>query len=657
MTDTVFTDLRRATLAALVDTFVAEVPHEGEDPHGFYATPGSRLGAHLAVEQYLTARLPAEQLAGLVQLLDALALVGLKNQPQHVREVSVGVVAGISAETAVGVGALRQLAINFAYALTDEQGHSPLLDGMGHPGVPDIEDRPAKTLTLRSTAPDEVLTYDAVVVGSGSGGGVAAAVLAEAGRRVLVLEAGGYHAEADFRLTELDAYQRLFLRGGFFPTADGMVNMVAGGTVGGGSTGNWSNSVPLPPRLRERWAEEFGLADVATPEFDEHTSAVMTRIRANDKVAFQNGPHQKLAAGANALGWSYRTTKLNIDPERFDTQLSGFSGLGDATGAKQGTMRTFLQDACDAGAEILIRARARTVLVDNGRAAGVEADILGEDGTPLHRVTIKAPTVVVSCGSLETPALLLRSGIGGPSVGTRLRVHPAGLATGLYGDEDLAPFSGPAQAGLMNEFGGEDGPAYGFLVEGVQQFPGLYASVTPWTSAAEHKGLTARYRARADWVFLVEDHGTGTVTIDAAGEAVHTYPLDDEVDQRTFRSAAAACVRMHEAAGADTVFVAGQPFAPWRRGDDLDAFLARLEELPLGHAGLPVFSAHQMGSAAMGTDPQASVADVHGQLHDVPGVWIADASAMPTCSAVNPMVTTMTVARRTAFGILAADAS
>lgn len=653
MPDTTFTELRRQTLAALVDTFVAPVPHEGEDPAGFFATSGSQVGAHLGVEDYLTHKIPGEQLAGLMQLIDAFALTGLKNQPQHVRETSVAVVAGITPESAGGIAAVRTLALNFAYAITDENGRSPLVTGMGFPGVPDIPHRAGRTLTVRETAADETIECDAVVVGSGAGGGVAAAELAAAGKRVIVLDAGAYVSEAEFGLTELTTYQQLCLNGGVFPTVDGMVNIVAGGAVGGGTTLNWSNSIPLPDRLRQRWADEFGLDDVTQESWAEHCAAVMTRMKVNDKVAFQNGPHTKLSKAAEAMGFAYGHTNLNIDPERFDEKLSGLSGFGDATGAKQGTMRTYLQDASDDGAELIPRARAVEVLTKDGRATGVKAEIVTAEGAVAHSFTLSAPVVVVAGGSMETPALLLRSGIGGPAAGTRLKLHPAGMVSGLYGNEDLAPFEGPAQAGVMKEFAdGSDGGS-AFLVEGVQQLPGLFASVTPWTSAAEHKELISRYRSRADWVFITEDLGSGQISIDESGRSVATYPFTHAGDQRTYKNGMAACIRMHVAAGADTIFVGGQPFAPWRAGDDVEAFIATLDALPIGAGGLVAFSAHQMGSAPLGQDTSESVADPRGELHDTKGVWIADASGMPTCSSVNPMITTMTLARRTAHNILA----
>src|ERR1700712_4010130 len=107
-------------------------------------------------------------------------------------------------------------------------------------------------------------------------------------------------------------------------------------------------------------------------------------------------------------------------------------------------------------------------------------------------------------------------------------------------------------------------------------------------------------------------------------------------------------VRLHHAAGAEEIHVPSPDLEPWRRGDDLEAFVATVQAAPLGFGGIAVFSAHQMGSAHIGTDPETSVTRPTGELHDTPGVWIGDTSAFPTCSGVNPMVSCMSLARRTA---------
>jgi choline dehydrogenase-like flavoprotein len=115
-----------------------------------------------------------------------------------------------------------------------------------------------------------------------------------------------------------------------------------------------------------------------------------------------------------------------------------------------------------------------------------------------------------------------------------------------------------------------------------------------------------------------------------------------------------AQVRAHATAGARRIWMFGQRAVEWRVGDDLDAFIAKVQRMRLGAGGLTVFSAHQMGSCRMGADPATSVANPQGELHDTPGVWIGDASAFPSPSGTNPMITIMALASRTADNIAAA---
>jgi choline dehydrogenase-like flavoprotein len=76
-----------------------------------------------------------------------------------------------------------------------------------------------------------------------------------------------------------------------------------------------------------------------------------------------------------------------------------------------------------------------------------------------------------------------------------------------------------------------------------------------------------------------------------------------------------------------------------------------VQRIPLRAGGQRLFSAHQMSSARMGSDPATSVANPWGELHDTPGVWIGDGSAMPTSSGTNPMISIMALAHRTAEAI------
>ncbi len=648
--DTAFTNRQRETLAAAVDTFVPSVSRD-DDPDGFFATKGSDVGAHVAVEHYLLSRLTAEQLAGLQQLLDTAGLIGLKNQSQAVREAIIGNLGRISPESHGAIAALKQLSVMFSYGLPDATGRNPFWAGMGYPGPVQAPPQTPKTLTTVVPTEGQAFDADVVVVGSGCGGGLIAGKLAQSGKKVIVVEAGGYYNESDFVQLELAAYQTLFLRGGFFNSADGMLAIAAGSTVGGGSTVNWSNSIVTPKRVRDSWAKA-GLSDVAGPAFDEHLAAVMERMGCNDKVSTQNEVHSRIIEAAEKLGYSYRVTPLNVDPDRYDPAMAGFTGMGDQTGAKKGTMLTYLQDACDAGAVIMPNTRVDKIRTDNGVASGVEGTFTDPATGQSVRVVINAPTVVAAAGSLETPALLLRSGIGGPAVGKGLHMHPASLVAGIY-DDPQEQWHGPGMAGAMDEFA-EFNEGYGYLIEGVQHLPALFASVVPFTSGAQHKELCQQYRHRADFLILLKDRGTGSVTIDDNGEAVHWYPFDDQLDRDNFKHAIVTCIRMHVAAGAQQIFVAAQAMPPWQRGEDLEAFIEKVNQIPIGPGGTPVFCAHQMSSARLGSDPNTSVADPNGELHDTPGVWIGDSSGMPTCSGANPMLTVMALAHRTATNMIKA---
>lgn len=634
---------QRATLRAVCDTVVPRV--EGrEDPDGHWTRAASDLGVDVALER-LVAGLPEDLAVGLFFLLEVLAAQGFADAPQEERERQLDELAGLSDDAALGVQAYRQLTLLLHYGMADGAGSNPSWAVLGYPGPlgpPPDEPKPLRPVPTSGSALD--LEADACVIGSGAGGGVVAATLAEAGMRVVVLEAGGYFDQPDFDQLEMTAMRNLFYRGGLATTVEG-VALLAGSCLGGGTTVNWTNCVRPNQRIRADWAAA-GLEGVDGPDFDAHLDAVLTRISATDACSDLNDPNRRLAEGCAALGWSFERAVRNTDPAAYDPASAGYLGFGDATGSKQGTLKTYLTDAYEHGAKLVVRCRADRILHRDGRAAGVEATCA--DGT---RVTVRCPRVVVAAGALESPALLLRSGLGGPAVGQGLRIHPVAAMYGVYESEQRAWWGAP-QTGICDQFAGaEDG--HGFLVECVQYAPGLIASSLPWRSGVQHKEAMTRLRHASTLIFLIRDRGAGRVTVDAAGEAVHSYRVEDEVDQRNFRRGLAALARLHEAAGAREIHPLSRAPLAWRRGEDLDGFVRDLQALPPRPDAMPVFSAHQTGSCRMGEDPATSVAGPWGELHDCAGVWIGDGSAFPNATGINPMVTIMALARRTASAIRA----
>jgi choline dehydrogenase-like flavoprotein len=647
-----WTEARRAALGAFCDAVVPRLERD-EDPGGFWARSATDLGVDRAIEDVIR-QLPEEQRAGLLELLDALDSFGLARAPsQASREAILHSLSLTSSEIAAGVGALVGLTLSIFYGAPDPQtGRNPNWEQLGYPGPIITPPQAAKPIEPLVPEGEELtLGADVCVVGSGAGGGVVAGLLAKRGLKVVVLEAGGYFTESDFAQLELKAFEEMFWRGGPQPSADGNIVLMAGAALGGGTVINWTNCLRTPPWVRERWAREFGLEGVDGPEFDRLADAVLERIGATDRVSDLSPAQQRMKLGAERLGWRGRTVVRNADPEKYTPEAAGYMGFGDPSGSKRSNDKTWLLDAYEEGADILVRCRAQRILTEGGRAVGVEAVYADPGSGGRTAVTVRAPQVVVACGALESPPLLLRSGIGGPAAGDYHFNHAALAVAALY-DEDQKPWWGPPHAWQCHEFE-DSGDGVGFLIEGIQWGPAQSCSSLPWTSGREHKELVADFRHAAIAVGRAQTRGHGRITLDGSGEGAVHYSVGDPADVRDLRNALDALIRMQHAAGARAIYAIAEGLPRWRAGDDLDPFIAKLQRLPMRAGGHRLFSAHQMGGCRMGRDPQTSVANTWGELHDTKGVWIGDASAFPTTVGVNPMVPVMTLAHRTADAMAA----
>ncbi|HEV2074812.1 MAG TPA: GMC family oxidoreductase [Thermoleophilaceae bacterium] len=651
----VLTEAQRATLTAVCDTYVPGLESDTHDPveREFMARSSSDMGIPARIEGVMADTMTPEEIAAFGGLLDALAGHGIADLPVTARTEVLHGTAAADPEAKVGLHSLKGLTMLLFYALPDEQGRNPNWEAIGYPGPvssPPAPEEAPKTIALAEVEGEKAtLSVDACVVGSGAGGAVVAARLAQAGRSVLVLEMGGYRNEQDFKQLELPGMQELYYGAGLAASEDNSIAILAGSTLGGGTVVNYMNCIRTPEAIRREWAEH-GLEGVDHPEYERRIDAVAERIGANTEATRQNGTHQRLMRGLDELGLAHepivRNASLDDDPA-----YCGYCAVGCQQGCKRSAMKTWLQDASDAGARCVVGCRAERILTEDGRARGVEAVVTRADGSTA-RLTVEAPTVVVACGSVESPALLMRSGLGGPAVGKHLRLHPAYVVMGVY-DEPVEGWSGQIQSLVSHELTSlEDG--HGFLIEATGMFPGLLGSAFPWDDGASHKETMQTLRWQAPFISVARDHGSGEVVLDDLGRPIVRWGLHDEVDARLAVRANVELARLHRAAGAREVFTAHSRSVRWRHGDDFEAFTERIQGASYAPNDVACFTAHQMGSCRMGSDPEDSVANGRGELHDAAGVWIGDASAFPTAPGVNPMVSIMALAHRTADLILEA---
>jgi choline dehydrogenase-like flavoprotein len=617
------------------------------------ARAASDLEVAAQIEGLMAQAMLPEEIEALGGLLDALGAEGFAEAPLEARTLMIHGFRDSDPDAKHGLHQLKALTYLFFYALPDEVGSNPNWEAISYPGpdsAPPSPEAAPKTITVEPISGDSAtLACDVCVVGSGAGGAVIAARCAEAGKQVLVLEAGGYRNESDFKQLELPGYLELYYGGGLAASESGSIAILAGATLGGGTIVNYMNCVRPPESILSEWADH-GLDGLNDPGFvSDNVDVVLERIGANTEATTQNGTHQRLIKACDELGYEHRPIWRNASLDD-DPANCGYCPAGCQHGCKRSAMKTWLQDCSDAGGRAVVGAHADRILTDGERATGVEATVTHEDGTTTA-VQVDAHTVVVACGSVESPALLLRSGIGGPAVGKHLRLHPAFVVMGVY-DEPVEGWNGQVQSALSDHFFDlEDG--CGFLLEATGAFPGLLGATFPWESGEDSKRTMQSFRWQAPFITVARDHGSGEVVLDEHDRAMVRWALDDEVDARLARRANVELARLHEAAGAIEIFTGHARRVGWRHGEDFDEFLGRVEGASYAPNDIACFTAHQMGSCRMGSDAKTSVANGDGQLHDVEGVWIGDASAFPTAPGVNPMVTIMSLAHRTAGKLLA----
>jgi choline dehydrogenase-like flavoprotein len=581
--------------------------------------------------------------------------------------------------------ALRKLMTFLAYADPGDPGPNPRLVAMGYrQDDPPIAADPTPVRPVRPAfetgSPDEpiLLEADAVIVGSGAGGGVVAAELARAGRSVVVLEAGPFVDEASMPTNELDAFSRLYLNHGLLSTWDGSVTMLGGSGVGGGTLVNWMTCIAAPESVRADWAADHGVADLDGSAWDDDVRAIETELGVAETTAIPP-KDAAILRGAAALGWEAAPIRRNAS----GCDDCGSCPFGCRRGSKQSGIRVHLAEAARHGARIVPRVRVKRVVVEAGRAIGVEGDALWTDlqtdepivdaatGEPrTRRLVVRTKTVIVAAGALRTPAVLVGSGLDHPAIGRHLRLHPVPVVAGVF-NEPVDMWRGPLQAARSLEFGRPGPGRNAYTIESAPGHPGLLALALPWEGLDAHADVMSRGRRIAPLIAVTRDGGTGRTSVTRAGRVRIDYRLD-ATGVATLRHGLISMARLSRAAGAsEIVAVGGSPrwhgrdgFLPGREEASFERFVEDLAAFDFRPNRGAVFSAHQMGTARMGVDPRDHACDPGGRVRVGPGggrradrvvggLYVADGSLFPTGIGVNPMITIMVLARRVARTILA----
>lgn len=473
------------------------------------------------------------------------------------------------------------------------------------------------------------LQADVIVVGSGSGGAIAAYELARAGKKVIILEAGRYVPSASFKEDLADSMQRMFQDYGLQTNSTGDLILLQGAVVGGSSVIDATIFERLPAAVLKEWQKDHGLENLTAEDMKVHYEKIESRL-----AAHENEPHEIndcaniVVRGCESMGWSWKPLTRNVR----QCALTGHCISGCASDRKQSMLVTHLPWAIANGAEIFSDARVDFVNTRNGRASGVEGRIIDPDTKQLVATFVaEAQLVILAAGAVQTPVILQKSGIGqlGDMVGRNLSVHPSVSVIGKFA-EAVYGWRGALTGVQVNEFHRKD-TGYVLMESGLAA-PMQLISQGELGEGDAHIRFMEDYKNFAALNVFVHDHGQGYVHWVGdpyTGEKRVEWNLSrDEFDD--FKAGLKSAGRIMFAAGAVKVHLPAYHIASANNVFELDKAVDSIEYGSLGLYTLRMLAYEPQGTCRMGKDPFTSVVNPYGETHEVKGLFITDASILPT---------------------------
>ena len=483
----------------------------------------------------------------------------------------------------------------------------------------------------RELTSDVALDVDAVVVGTGAGGGMALRELARAGMKVVALEEGGYHRPSDFTQREDEMIPLLFQDAGARATRDLAIRVLQGRGVGGSTIHNTNLCKRTPSEILDVWRDRHAVSGCGPTEMAPSFERVEADLSVSEiPAALRNANNEVLRAGADALGWKSGPLKHN----RVGCQLSGFCELGCAYDAKQNVAKVLVPQGEAAGATIYSDVEALRITHEAGRVTGVVAAAHDGRGGPRAWVRVKARVVVLAASAVGSAAIAIRSGLPDPfsQLGRGLRLHPGAVAAGRFDRAMNSEYGIPQSYECTELLSFEEGsdkrvwivPAFAHPIGTASMLPGF---------GKEHMRAMRTYPNLAVLTAMVHDETAGRVTVDDDGRPKIDYVMND-ADRAQMAKGLVACARLLFAGGASEVVIPAIPPIRLKNVSELDAIRT---DFVRPHA-LPVTAVHPMGSLRMGDDPHRAAVDSRGEHHFVKGLFVSDGSLFPTSLGGPPQI-------------------
>jgi len=469
-------------------------------------------------------------------------------------------------------------------------------------------------------------SIEVAVIGSGSGGGVAANVLNE--KHEVGLFEKGSHGNGQTN-NETFGYHNFYDTNGIQQTRGYKVLLLAGMGIGGGTSVNWTTSLRTPDKILNEWDSLTGQDNYFnSSEFKMSMDYVCNELNVDIENNRIPQKEEKLAEGFELNNLSYKIIPRNTS--NADCTESGFSTFGRYDESINSTNKVWFSDESFDPNNIFSNTNIKSLDLLNGKATHINVQ---NDGI-LHKVEVDK--VILAAGALNTPKILLDSGYKNKHLGHNLKLHPVSGVAGKFLEEQ-EPWAGTMQ-GIYSDDNLFLKDNYGYLLEGLPMHPSLFFPFFP-NNNDKFDDFVKSYNYWSGSIVLTSDTSSGSI-INKNPQHLWNYKLND-FDQNNLIHGIVNLIKANFSAGAEEIMVASSPTMHWKKSsnESIEEFINTVESIRNEPYRMLLGSAHQMGTARIHPNPEHGVTDLDGKVHGLENVYIVDGSTFPRCSGVNPMIT------------------
>jgi choline dehydrogenase-like flavoprotein len=478
---------------------------------------------------------------------------------------------------------------------------------------------------IEKKLPDLPESIEVAVIGSGSGGGVAAHLLNEK-YEVGIFEKGNYtNGETN---NETFGYHNFYETYALQQTRGYKVLLLAGSGVGGGTSINWTTSLRTPDNILSEWDSLTGQNNYFnSSNFKSSVDFICQQLNVSEANNRIPQKEIKLAEGLSQNHISYKIIPRNTSNDQ--CLESGFSTFGHSDESINSSYKIWFPEDKFKSQNVYSNTSIKHLTISNNRATHINVEKNG------NVQQIAVDKVVLAAGSLNTPKILLNSGYKNKHLGQHLKLHPVSGVAGKFSEEQK-PWAGTMQ-GIYSDDNLFMKDNYGYLLEGLPMHPSLFFPFFP-NNNDNFEDFIKSYNYWSGSIVLTSDKSSGSI-INKNPQHLWDYNLND-FDHSNLLHGLENLVRANYLAGAEEIMVAASPTMHWKKSSNfnIEDFIDKIRAIKNEPFRILLGSAHQMGTARINPNPEQGVVSLDGKVHGLENVYIVDGSTFPRCSGVNPMI-------------------